>query len=537
MNHHPNDHPYPSRRSVTYGKNAMVATSQPLAAQAGLDMMKKGGNAIDAAIATAACLTVVEPISNGIGGDTFAMVWMKGVLHGLNASGAAPQNISIDQVKKQGYRQMPTLGWLPVTVPGTPSAWAELSRKFGKLPFIDVLEPAIQYAREGYPVSPLISHDWHKLFNYYAKFACQQTFKEWYQVFAPLGRAPLPGEIWRSEGHAKTLEAIGISHAKRFYRGEIAEQIVAESRKNGGFFELEDLACYQPEWVKPISVPYRGYEVWELPPNGQGIIALAALNILKSFSFTTREAAATVHAQIEALKLAFVAGKNAISDPRHMGADQITHLLSERFACESAQKITTTAIYPEDVDLPKGGTVYLCTADHEGNMVSYIQSNYLGTGAGVVISGTGIAMQNRGCEFKLNPDHANALVGGKKTYHTIIPGFLTRKGQAVGPFGVMGGYMQPQGHVQLLMNTLDFQLNPQMALDAPRFRWIEGRAVEVEKDFPTHLVEALVARGHDVKINLDKSSFGRGQSIWRDPKTNVLIGATESRCDGAVVAY
>lgn len=520
-----------------YGKNGMVATSQPLAAQAGLDIMKKGGNAIDAAIATAACLTVVEPISNGIGGDAFALCWTGSSLHGLNASGPSPQNIEIDEVKALGHKKMPSLGWLPVTVPGVPSAWAELSKKFGKLPLTSVLEPAIKYAREGYPVSPLLSHYWQKLFNYYEAYACKKTFKEWYDVFAPLGRAPRPGEIWCSEGHAKTLEAIANSDADSFYRGELSKKIVAESKANGGFFERADLADYKPVWVKPVSVNYRSFDVWELPPNGQGVIALSALNILKEFSFTTREQVETVHTQVEALKLAFTAGMNAITDPKYTKIDNIAKLLSEKFARESVEKITDTAADPNAVDLPKGGTVYLCTADDEGNMVSYIQSNYLGNGSGVVIPGTGIAMQNRGCEFKLNPDHANGLAGGKKTYHTIIPGFLTKNGQAVGPFGVMGGYMQPQGHVQLLMNAIDFQLNPQMALDAPRFQWMEGRTVEVEKDFPTHIVEALIALGHDVKVNLDTSWFGRGQIIWRNPENNVLMGATESRCDGAVVAY
>ena len=537
MNFNPNFNPYPSRRQVIYGKNGMVATSQPLAAQAGLDMLKKGGNAIDAAIATAACLTVVEPISNGIGGDAFALCFIKGELHGLNASGPTPKNISIDHVKKWGHEKMPTLGWIPVTVPGVPSAWSALSRKFGKLPLIDVLEPAIKYAREGYPVSPLISHYWQKLFDYYEEHACKKAFKEWYNVFAPLGRAPLPGEVWCSEGHAKTLEEIGRSHAESFYRGEIASQIVAESKKNGGFFELSDLADYKPEWVKPVHVNYRGYEVWELPPNGQGIIALSALNILKELSFTNREQTGTLHTQIEALKLAFTAGKHAITDPKYTDTDQIANLLSATFARESVEKIGHKAADPGDVAMPKGGTVYLCTADHEGNMVSYIQSNYLGNGAGVVIPETGIAMQNRGCEFKLDPAHPNALAGGKKTYHTIIPGFLTKAGHAIGPFGVMGGYMQPQGHVQLLMNIIDFGLNPQMALDAPRFQWMEGRTVEIEKDFPTHIAEALIARGHEIKVNLDTSWFGRGQMIWRNPENHVLLGATESRCDGAVVAY
>ena len=537
MNNHPNYNPYPSHRSVIYAKNGMVATSQPLAAQVGLDILKKGGNAIDAAIATAACSSVVEPTSNGIGGDAFAMVWAKGTLHGLNASGPAPKSISIEKVKQLGHKKMPTFGWLPITVPGAPAAWAKLSEEFGNLSLPDVLEPAIKYARMGYPISPALGYFWNLTYEFYKEKMDKNEFSEWYQTFAPKGRAPKVGEIFSSMAHGLTLEKIGKTNADSFYRGELAEKIVAESKKSGGFLTYEDLSDYKPEWVKPIKVNYRGYDVWELPPNGQGIVALSALNILKNFSFTTRETVDTVHKQIEALKLAFTAGKTAISDPKFVNTNTVESLLSNDFAEKLAKKIGNKALGLNACELAKGGTVYLCTADEKGNMVSYIQSNYMGFGSGIVIPNTGIAMQNRGADFSLDPEHANALIGGKKTYHTIIPGFLTKDKQAIGPFGVMGGYMQPQGHVQVIMNTIDFALNPQMALDAPRFRWVKGKKVEIEKNFPTHIATELAACGHDIKIMLESGSFGRGQIIWRDFKSGVLAGATESRCDGSVAAY
>jgi len=542
MNANPNYNPYPSHRSVTYGKNGMVATSQPLAAGAGLDILKKGGNAIDAAIATAACLTVVEPTSNGIGGDAFAIVWTKdNQMYGLNASGSAPKAISIEKVKAQGNtdEKMPTFGWTPVTVPGAPSAWAALSEKFGKLHLYEVLEPAIRYAKEGYPVSPILGHFWNNAYKFYKEKMDEDDYAEWYKTFAPKGRAPKVGEMMTLPDHAKTLDEIGKTNAESFYRGPLAEKIAYASKKAGGFLTATDLADYHPEWVDPIKVNYRGYDIWELPPNGQGLVALSALNILKEFSFspTTRDTADTIHKQIEALKMAFTAGKKAITDSKLMEQDQIDYLLGEEFARKSASQIGEDALDPEACDLAKGGTVYLCTADSEGNMVSYIQSNYMGFGSGIVVPGTGIAMQNRGADFSLDPKHANALAGGKKTYHTIIPGFLSKDGQGIGPFGVMGGYMQPQGHVQVIMNTLDFDLNPQMALDAPRFQWLEGKQIEVEKGFPTHIANELATRGHHIKVALSPGSFGRGQIIWRNPENGVLSGATESRCDGSVVGY
>ena len=541
MNLNANYNPYPSHRSVTYAKNAMVATSQPLAAQAGLEILKKGGNAVDAAIATAACLTVVEPTSNGIGGDAFAIVWFNNKMHGLNASGPAPKSISIEKVKAklaQGdqIEKMPTFGWTPVTVPGAPAAWATLSNKFGKLPLYDVLKPAIRYAKEGYPVSPTVSHFWDNAYKLYKKKMPEAEYSEWYRVFAPRGRAPKAGEMITFSDTAKTLTEIG-NDAESFYRGALAQKIAAASKKAGGFLTFDDLANYRPTWVDPLKINYRGYDVWELPPNGQGLVALSALNILKEFSFTTRDQVDTVHKQIEALKLAFTVGKQTITDPELINKDQISYLLGEEFSKKAAQQIGKEALQPEANDLAKGGTVYLCTADSEGNMVSYIQSNYMGFGSGIVIPETGIAMQNRGADFNLDSKHANALAGGKKTYHTIIPGFLTKDNKAIGPFGVMGGYMQPQGHVQVIMNTIDFALNPQMALDAPRFQWLEGKKVELEKNFSTHIAKELANLGHEINLQLSSGSFGRGQIIWRNPENGILSGATESRCDGSIAAY
>jgi gamma-glutamyltranspeptidase/glutathione hydrolase len=529
-------HPYASRRSVVYAKNGMVATSQPLAAQAGLEILRKGGNAIDAAIATAACLTVVEPTSNGIGGDAFALVWTQGKLHGLNASGPAPQGISIDRLQKQGIREIPKYGWIPVTVPGAPSAWAALSERFGRLPLSEVLRPAIEYAERGYPVSPILGKHWKAAWNTYREQLKDEVFAGWFQTFAPGGRPPEIGEIWRSPDHARTLQSIAESKAESFYRGELAEKIARFSVQHGGYLRMEDLEAYRPEWVTPIRVHYRGYDVWEIPPNGHGLVALIALNLLKGFDFEERETAEAYHKQIEAIKLAYADGKQYIADPRKMTV-RVEDLLSDAYAEERRRLIGKEALQPVPGQPPQGGTVYLAAADGEGNMISYIQSNYMGFGSGIVIPGTGIALHNRGHNFSFDPSHANALEPGKKPYHTIIPGFLTQGDQPVGPFGVMGGFMQPQGHVQMILNTIDFHLNPQAALDAPRWQWKEGKTVELEHSVPQHVAEALVRMGHDVRRAVDSSSFGRGQIIWRNKDTGVLAGGTEPRTDGQIAAW
>lgn len=532
----PHYYPHPSRRTVVFARRGMVATAQPLAAQAGLEILKKGGNAVDAAIATAACLTVVEPTANGIGSDAFALIWFKGKLHGLNASGPSPRSLTLAALKKAGLEEMPRFGFVPVTVPGAPGAWAECSRRFGTLTLAEVLAPAISYARRGYPLSPTLAYYWQRAFAIYQENLRGEEFQEWFETFAPQGRAPQAGEMWRSENHARTLEELAATGAESFYRGALAETIAAFSRRYGGFIQGEDLAAFRPEWVEPISVKYRDYEVWEIPPNGQGLVALMALNILQGFSFTSREEDLTPHRQIEATKLAFADGTKYITDSRTMSVAP-EELLSAAYAHQRRQLIGDEAATPAPGEPPRGGTVYLATADGEGNMVSFIQSNYMGFGSGLVVPGTGIALQNRGHNFSLDPEHGNALAPGKRTYHTIIPGFLTWEGQPVGPFGVMGGFMQPQGHLQVIMNTVDFGLNPQAALDAPRWQWLQGKTVLVEHGFPPAIAAQLSRRGHDLRVSLDSGSFGRGQIIWRNPVNGVLAGGTEGRSDGHIACW
>ncbi len=535
MKFDPMNYPYASHRNAVYAKNGMVATSQPLAAQAGLDILKKGGNAIDAAIAAAACLTVVEPTSNGIGGDAFALVWTKGELHGLNASGFSPKSISIEALKERGYEEIPKYGWIPVTVPGAPAAWAALSERFGRLPLTEVLAPAIEYAAKGYPLSPTLAYFWKAAYERFQEDLTDEEFSYWFETFAPEGRVPEVGEVWKSTDHAKTLQAIAETKAEAFYRGYLADEMDAFSQKYGGFLRKEDLAAYQPEWVKPISVNYRGYDVWEIPPNGHGLVALMALNILKGMEFGERDTVDTFHKQIEAIKLAYVDGKKYITQQDKMSVT-VEQLLSEEYAEQRRSLISQDALQPEPGEPPRGGTVYLAAADGEGNMVSFIQSNYMGFGSGLVVPGTGIALQNRGHNFSLDPNHDNRLESGKKTYHTIIPGFITKDNQAVGPFGVMGGFMQPQGHVQMVMNMIDFHLNPQASLDAPRWQWIQDKTVELETTVPEHIALALAKRGHDVKWALGSGGFGRGQIIIRDSQ-GVLNGGTEPRTDGSVAAW
>ncbi|HHT65945.1 MAG: gamma-glutamyltransferase family protein [Caldicoprobacterales bacterium] len=526
---------YPSKRHVIYGKKGMVATSQPLAAQAGLEILKKGGNAIDAAVAAAACLTVVEPTSNGIGGDLFALVWSDGKLYGLNSSGPAPKSISAEKLRSAGYKTIPKYGWIPVTVPGAPAGWAKLSERFGQLPFSDVLSPAVEYAQEGYAVSPVTSLSWQNAYKLYSTSLKGEEYKHWFDIFAPKGRAPKPGELWKSADHARSLASIGDSKAECFYRGDLADRIAEFSREYDGYLTKGDMAAFQPQWVDPISINYRGYDVWEIPPNGHGIVALMALNIVKGFEFGEKDHIETVHRQIEALKLAFIDGKRYLSDPASMNVT-IEQLLAPAYAEERRRLIGKEALLPDPGTPSAGGTVYLATADSEGNMVSLIQSNYMGFGSGLVVPGTGIALHNRGHNFTLDGNHCNCIAGGKRPYHTIIPGFLTKAGKPVGPFGVMGAFMQPQGHMQVIMNTIDFHLNPQQALDAPRWQWMKGKQVAVEPGFPMHIAEQLQARGHQICIQMDTGSFGRGQIIWKTEE-GTLCGGTEPRADGMVAVW
>ena len=526
---------YPSRRSVTYAQNGMVCTSQSLAAQAGLEIMKKGGNAIDAAIATAACLTVLEPTGNGLGSDVFALVWVKDKLYGLNGSGYAPKNLTKSVLQSKGFEKMPERGWETVTVPGAPSAWFELHKRFGKLAFKELLQPAISYAENGYPVSPVVADLWKRAEGIFAQNSGEAAFEGMFSTFMQDGKAPVSGQLVKMPGHARTLRLLAESNCEEYYHGIIAEAIAEFSQKTGGYIRKEDLEGYCAEWVEPIKTNYRGYDVWEIPPNGHGIVALMTLNLLHGFAFEKRDTVDTFHKQIEAMKLAFSDGKAYVADPRYMKT-KVNRLLSKEYADVRRREIGEQAIMPKAGNPNCGGTVYLCTADNEGNMVSFIQSNFKGFGSGIVISDYGIALNNRGNGFSLKEEDDNFLLPGKKPYHTIIPGFLSKNGKAIGPFGVMGGFMQPQGHVQVIMNTLDFAMNPQEALDAPRWQWLGEKTVEVENSVPSEIIEGLRTRGHEIIEREDFTSFGRGQIIWRD-EAGVLAGATEPRADGTVAAW
>ena len=530
------NYPYNSQRTSVYAKNGMVATAQPSASQVGLDILKKGGNAVDAAIAVAACLTVVEPTSNGIGGDNFALIWMKDRLYGLNSSGQSPDSLSIDSLKQKGISQIPKYGFIPVTVPGAVSGWVAMHKRFGKLPFTDVLLPAILYARNGFAVSPTVAHYWSIAHKIYQKNLQGDEFKYWFDTFTKNDKTPQEGELFTLNDHAKTLEEIAYTYGESFYRGNLADQIDAYSRKFGGYIRKSDLESFQSEWVDPISSNYKGYDVWEIPPNGQGAIALMALNIMENFKINKKESIKTYHQSIEAMKLAFADGLEYISDPKTMKVE-VKDLLSKDYAKSRSKLLDQTASLPSCGKPAGSGTVYLATADSDGNMVSMIQSNYMGFGSGLVVPNTGIALHNRGHNFSMNPNSDNYLQPNKRPYHTIIPGFLTKDSIPLGPFGVMGGFMQPQGHMQVIMNLIDFKMNPQSALDAPRWQWIEGKKITVEPEFSKRIINGLIKKGHDIIINPDLGSFGRGEIILRDPINHVYQGGTEKRADGTISAY
>ncbi|WP_315166132.1 gamma-glutamyltransferase [Metaclostridioides mangenotii] len=530
------NHVYNSKRNVVFGKSGAVATSVPLSSQVGLEILKMGGNAVDAAVATAAASAVVEPVNNGIGGDAYALVWIEEEkkLYGLNSSGFAPEKMTLESFN--GLDEMPKYGLKPVTVPGIPAAWAELNKKFGNLTLMDCLKPAINYAREGFVVSPTVAKIWEKDYKFYKKVFKGEEFAPWFDTFSKNGRAPLAGEIFKCEDQAKTLEEIAKTNAESFYRGSIAEKIDAFSKKYDGFIRKSDLEKFYPEWVEPITTDYRGYTVSEIPPNGHGLTVLMALNILKGFDLNGyREDSDNLHKTIESLKLAFADTKTYITDIKHMKV-KLEALLNQSYADKRRELIKDKAIQPESGDPYCGGTVYLCSADKDGNMVSYIQSNYMDFGSGIVIPETGIALHNRGNNFSLDPEHHNVVAPLKKPYHTIIPGFLSKDSEAVGAFGVMGKFMQPQGHIQVLSNMIDFGLNPQDALDAPRWQWIKDKEIEVEHEMPKHTVYDLAKKGHDVKVIYNNLDMGRGQIIIKNEHGSYACG-TESRCDGCVAVY
>lgn len=490
-------------------------------------MLADGGNAIDAAIATAITLTVVEPVSNGIGSDAFAIVWDGERLHGLNASGRSP----IDWTPHYfGDRGVPTFGWNSVTVPGAVSAWTELHSRFGKLPFERLFEPAIHYGRNGFPVSPKVASQWQAQVPL---FASQPGFAA---AFMPEGRAPRPGELFRFPDHAATLEKIAATRGDAFYRGELAEALEAHSQANDGVMAVGDLAAHRPDWVDTISRVYRGYTLHEIPPSGQGIVALIALGILEQFDMSSwaADSADCVHLQIEALKLAFADAQSHVADIDHMTVP-VEHLLDPEYLEQRAALIDPERALPASAGTPRGGTVYLTAADASGLMVSMIQSNYMGFGSGVVVPGTGISLQNRGAGFVATQGHPNQVGPGKRPFHSIIPGFLTKDGAPVMSFGVMGGPMQPQGHVQVLVRIADHGQNPQAACDGPRFRWVHGMQVSCEKGFPPSTLEELGRRGHELLAVDDYNAFGSCQAIWR--LDHGYLAVSDPRRDGQAVVF
>lgn len=529
-------YPYSAQRVPLVAANGAVATSHPLAAQAGLRMLYAGGNAVDAIVATAAALTVLEPTSNGLGGDAFAIVWDGERLHGLNGSGRAPAALSVEALRRAGHSEMPAQGWLPVTVPGCVAAWHDLHSRFGALPFEQVLGPAIDYAEHGAPVPPFVSYFWSRAVEA-AKLRHGPEFAGFLSTYSLDGRGPRPGERFVSPGHARTLRLIARHGADAFYTGEIAAAIAAFAAETGGLLSADDLAAHTSTWVEPIGMDYRGHTVYEIPPNGQGIAALLSLGILDGIDMAgqPRESDAAYHLQVEAMKLAFADVFAYVADPTRADVPVKALLDRERLA-ERRALIGPQARDYGPGELPRGGTVYLCAADRDGRMVSMIQSTYTGFGSGVVIPGWGISMHNRGLGFVTTPGHPNHLEPGKRPFHTIIPGFLMRDGRPVGPFGVMGAHMQPQGHTQVIVNTLDYGMHPQAALDAPRWRWERDGTLRLEQETPRHVVRGLIDRGHRVQIEAELGGFGRGQIVWR-LDSGAYVAGSEARCDGMAVGW
>ncbi|MBK6622048.1 MAG: gamma-glutamyltransferase [Saprospirales bacterium] len=532
-------------RSEVIAVNGMACTSQPLATQIALDILKQGGNAIDAAIAANAALGLMEPTGCGIGGDLFAIVWDAKTkkLYGLNASGRSPYNLTRDHFRRNGHNSIPAYGPLPVSVPGTVDGWYELHGKFGKLPMKSILAPAIRYAREGFPVSELIAYYLElsaKRFKDYPNFA---------ETWMPNGHAPAKGDIFKNPSLANTYEKIAAGGRDAFYKGEIAAAIARFMESQGGFLSEKDLADHTSEWVEPVSANYRGYEVWEIPPNGQGIAALQMLNILEGYDLKDMGfgSADYIHTFIEAKKLVFEDRARYYADPAFADLP-VDQLISEEYAAERRKLIdpAKAASRYEPGRLDPGNTIYLTVADKEGNMVSLIQSNYRGMGSGMVPDGLGFMLQDRGELFSLKEDHLNVYEPHKRPFHTIIPCFITKEGKPWISFGVMGGDLQPQGHVQIVVNLIDFGMNLQEAGDAPRMQHFgssqptgevmtNGGRVALEEGFDYEVIRGLMSRGHQVSFDL--GSYGGYQAIMRNPETGVYFGASESRKDGQAAGY
>jgi gamma-glutamyltranspeptidase / glutathione hydrolase len=522
------NNPYAWPRRPLLAANT-VSTTQPLAAQAGLQMIAAGGTAVDAILATAITLTLVEPVSNGIGSDVYAIVWDGKQLHGLNASGRSPAAWTPEYFK--GQSAMPPRGWNSVSVPGAVSAWRMLSEKWGKLPFEKLFEPAIRYGREGFLVSPTIAGQWAKQVP---ELKSQPGYAE---AFLPGGRAPQPGERFTFKAHADALEQIAATKGEAFYRGTLAEKIEAHANKHGGVMKASDLAAHKSDWVTPLQVDYRGYTLHEIPPNGQGIAALMALGMLEHFDMRSHpvDGADSLHLQIETMKLAFADVRSFVADIDHMVDVKPHQLLDKEYLRARSRLIDMKRAQDFGHGTPpKGGTVYLASADASGMMVSYIQSNYMGFGSGVVVDG--VSLQNRGATFVLTPGHPNRVGPSKRPYQTIIPGFLTKDGQPVMSFGVMGGTMQPQGHAQMVVRIADYGQNPQAACDGPRYRVVQGMDVNVEGGLAPEVLNDLKGRGHRiVELTEGYMDFGSAQLIWK--LDGGYLAASDPRRDGQAVGF
>ncbi len=525
---------------MAVARHAMVCTSQTLATAAGLDLMRRGGNAVDAAVCAAAVLGVVEPFSTGIGGDCFALVWSaeQAELFGINGSGRAPAGLSLATLEQRGLSAVPAHGMLPVTVPGAVRAWDDLLRRFGRLPLATVLEPAIAYARDGFPVSEIIAYQWDLIvrFGVLQNDAARQTF-------APEGSAPRLGEVMRLPGLARSLSAIAEGGPEVFYQGDLARALVRCSDELGGVLALADLAAHESTWVSPIRTSYRGHEVCEIPPNGQGIAALIGLNVLENFDLSRHEFASpeSLHLRIEATKLALADRNRYVADPA-FAAVPVEELLDKRYGQRRAATIDLqhAMAQAEAGSLSPGtDTVYLTTADGDGNVVSFINSLFMPFGSGVVAGDTGIALQNRGHGFVAEPGHPNCVAPGRRPLHTIIPGMMLREGKPLVSFGVMGGHIQAQAHVQMVSNLVDFGFNVQEALDAPRYYCFGGATVAIEDEVPQASRTRLAAMGHDVQgpdYAALQGGFGGGQGIMIDAGGS-LWGGSDRRKDGCALGY
>ena len=529
-------------RSEVIGQNGMAATSHPLATQTAIDVLKSGGNAIDAAIAANAVLGLVEPTGCGIGGDLFAIVWDEKTnqLYGLNSSGPASKKMSIDYVKQQGFEKIPAYGALPVTVPGAVAGWSALHDKFGKLPFENLFNNAIDYATNGFPVTELIAYYLERSSSVF------KDYENFSSVWMPSGATPKKGEIFKNPLLAKTYQAIAKTNGQSFYEGSTAAEIIKILNENGNPMSLSDLRNFSPEWVEPVSTNYRGYDVWELPPNGQGIAALQILNILENYDIRKMgfDSAEYVHLFVEAKKLAFEDRAKYYADS-NFSSIPTTKLISKEYALERNKLINmNNAAKRFDAGLEDGDTIYLTVADKYGNMVSLIQSNYRGMGSGIVPDNSGFMLQDRGEMFSMDPNHKNSLMGGKRPFHTIIPAFITKDNEPYISFGLMGGAMQPQGHAQIVINLIDFDMNLQEAGDAPRIRHMgsseptgelmeDGGYLTLESGFSTDIRNQLTELGHTLKD--EKGGYGGYQAIMLID--DVYYGASESRKDGQASGY